>query len=84
MYLGITLARLDDIDNACSAYDKALSIEKDHVFHLNYAATLYNAGLADRAKEQFDEFEALFSVSVWIDGLSDSESVSVRRRGRRP
>jgi Bardet-Biedl syndrome 4 protein len=62
MYLGITLARLEDIDNACSAYDKALTIEKDHLFFLNYSATLFNAGLVDRARLQFDEFESLYRV----------------------
>jgi tetratricopeptide (TPR) repeat protein len=27
MYLGITLSRLDDFENACSAYEKALEME---------------------------------------------------------
>ena len=33
---------MDDFDNACSAYEKALELEEDHVFHLNYAITLFN------------------------------------------
>jgi hypothetical protein len=72
MYLGITLARLEDIDNACSAYDKAISIENDHVFHLNFSATLFNAGLADRAREQYDIFETIFSVSIALAGKFSS------------
>jgi Bardet-Biedl syndrome 4 protein len=28
MYLGITLNRLDDFENACSAYEKSLELEK--------------------------------------------------------
>ena len=44
MYLAITLARLDDFDNACSAYEKAIEMESDHLFELNYAITLCNNG----------------------------------------
>ena len=42
MYLAITLNRLDDFENACSAYEKAIDMEADHLFELNYAITLYN------------------------------------------
>lgn len=28
MYLGVTLARLDDFENACCAYEKALELER--------------------------------------------------------
>jgi Bardet-Biedl syndrome 4 protein len=42
MYLAITLAKLDDFDNACSAYEKAIDMESDHLFHLNFAVTLLN------------------------------------------
>ena len=28
MYLGITLSRLDDFENACSAYEKAIRMER--------------------------------------------------------
>lgn len=35
--------RLDDFDNACSAYEKAIELDKDdHLFHLNFAITLFN------------------------------------------
>ena len=60
MYLAITLAKLDDFDNACAAYEKAIDMESDHLFHLNYAVTLLNAGDENRARQQFEEFERLF------------------------
>lgn len=78
MYLGITLARLEDIDNACSAYDKAISIENDHVFHLNFSATLFNAGLADRAREQYDIFETIFSALDEESRTGDQEVIELR------
>mmetsp|Transcript_40200 Transcript_40200/g.52928 ORF Transcript_40200/g.52928 Transcript_40200/m.52928 type:complete len:430 (+) Transcript_40200:133-1422(+) len=59
MYLAITLARLDDFENACSAYDKAIEIETDYLTHLNYAITLYNNDEPEKAKEQFERFETL-------------------------
>jgi Flp pilus assembly protein TadD len=41
MYLGLTLSRLDDIDNACSAYDKALELQPQCTLTLlNYATSL--------------------------------------------
>ena len=43
MYLAITLNRLDDFDNACQAYEKAIEMEEDHLFRLNYAITLFNS-----------------------------------------
>jgi Bardet-Biedl syndrome 4 protein len=35
-------------------------MEPDHLFHLNYAITLANAGEIDRAQEQFSKFESIF------------------------
>jgi Bardet-Biedl syndrome 4 protein len=34
MYLGVTLARLDDFENACCAYEKAIELERYHLLHL--------------------------------------------------
>jgi Bardet-Biedl syndrome 4 protein len=92
MYLAITLSRLDDFENACSAFDKAIEMERydceavegsgrielmrllclawprlagrgrDHMFHLNYAITLYNNDEMERAKVQFDRFEEIFEA----------------------
>lgn len=60
MYLAIALARLDDFENACSAYEKAMDMEEDHMTHLNFAITLHNFGETARAREEFDAFQRLF------------------------
>lgn len=60
MYLAVTLARLDDFPNACSAYEKAIDMETDHVFELNYAITLFNHNHIEAAKMHFAEFEHLY------------------------
>ena len=61
MYLGVTLAKLGDVSNACRAYDKAAALDDgDHLIHLNYATTLLNAGDVDRAREELDKFQTLF------------------------
>lgn len=60
VYLGVCLSRLDDFDNACSAYEKAISMEVDHIFELNYAIMLYNNEDTDSAREHFKEFERLW------------------------
>lgn len=60
MYLAITLSRLDDFENACSAYEKAIEMETDHLFELNYAVTLLNNEEVDMARHHFVEFERIF------------------------
>ena len=88
-YLAITLSRLDDFENACAAYEKAIDMDAQsgggdkggagtgaatsgsgggkaassssgHLFHLNFAITLFNNDEAERAAEQFDLFERAF------------------------
>lgn len=61
VYLAVALSRLDDFENACAAYEKALSMEVDHMFELNYAITLYNNESYDAAKAHFESFEKLFA-----------------------
>ena len=61
MYLGITLSRLEDFDNACAAYEKAIEMENDHLFLLNYTITLFNNGEAARARDTFQQFEGVFA-----------------------
>merc|ERR1711988_1953726 len=60
MYLAITLNRLDDFENACSAYEKALEMDTDHLFELNFAITLFNHEEYERSAEHFAEFERIF------------------------
>ncbi len=46
MYLAVTLARLDDFENACAAYEKAIQMAGapgEPVFHLNYGERAYQA-----------------------------------------
>jgi Bardet-Biedl syndrome 4 protein len=61
MYLGITLAMLDDFENACSAYEKAIDMEKDHLFELNYAICLCTHGETDSARTHYKEFKKLWA-----------------------
>mmetsp|Transcript_13463 Transcript_13463/g.31884 ORF Transcript_13463/g.31884 Transcript_13463/m.31884 type:complete len:179 (-) Transcript_13463:15-551(-) len=60
MYLGITLSKLDDFENACGAYEKALDMERDHLFHLNYAISALNNGEKQLAEQQFRLFLGAF------------------------
>jgi len=62
MYLAITLSRLDDFSNACSAYEKAIDMDSDHLHHLNFAITLFNHGDLAEAKRQFSLFNDLFAA----------------------
>jgi len=61
MYLAITLSRLDDFDNSCQAYEKAIEMEDDHLFHLNFSITLLNHDDVKRAAEHYASFERLFA-----------------------
>lgn len=58
MFLGVCLSLLNDTVNACRAYERALSLEDDILFRLNYAITLWNSGMAPEAAEQFAVFKA--------------------------
>jgi len=64
-YLAVTLSKLDDFDNSCGAYEKALGIQDDATTRLNYAVTLYRYDEIERAKQQLARFETLY--------LSESE-----------
>ena len=37
--LAIILPRLEDFDKSCNAYEKAIQMESDHLFELNYAVS---------------------------------------------
>ena len=57
MCLAITLARLNDVENACLAYEQAIELDgNSHLFELNYAITLVLNGKDDRAREHFARF----------------------------
>lgn len=59
-YLALSLAKLDDFENSCAAYDKALELSDDYMTFLNYAITLYSNDEIERARRQFMKFEAAF------------------------
>jgi Bardet-Biedl syndrome 4 protein len=80
MYLAITLSRLDDFENACSAYEKAISMESDHLFELNYAITLYNNEQLEDAKQHFAEFEKLFQELDEEARISDPDILEIRQQ----
>mmetsp|Transcript_24067 Transcript_24067/g.23696 ORF Transcript_24067/g.23696 Transcript_24067/m.23696 type:complete len:88 (+) Transcript_24067:1011-1274(+) len=62
MYFAITLNRLNDFDNACLAFDKALQLEQnDCAIYLNYAIVLFNNGYTDRCRKLFDQAEKIFA-----------------------
>ena len=61
MYLAICLSRLDDIDNAVAAYEKAVAMESDHLFHLNFAITAWQGGKKEKAAEQWAAFMRLWN-----------------------
>jgi Bardet-Biedl syndrome 4 protein len=61
-YLGVCLARIDDFENACNAYEKAIALESDHFFELNYAITLFNHGDVAAARTHYQAFEHLWTA----------------------
>ena len=75
MYLAITLNRLDDFENACAAYEKAIDMEEDHLFELNYSITLFNNDELDKARTHYAEFEKLWSRLDEDTKNSDQEVV---------
>mmetsp|Transcript_15032 Transcript_15032/g.41072 ORF Transcript_15032/g.41072 Transcript_15032/m.41072 type:complete len:466 (-) Transcript_15032:165-1562(-) len=62
MYLAVTLNRLEDFENSSAAYEKAIDMEEDHLFELNYAITLALNDDLERARQHFLEFERLFGA----------------------
>ena len=64
MYLGVTLSKLDDFDNACAAYDKALQLDsKDALILLNYAITLLANDELEQGEAMYARFTQLRSSS---------------------
>lgn len=80
MYLGITLSRLDDFENACSAYEKSIEMESDHLFHLNFAITLFNNSEHQRSKNHFKEFDRLFQALDDETKNADPEVLEKRKK----
>lgn len=62
MHLAITLSRLGDFKNACTAYEKAMEMYSDPVVRLNYAILHYSHGDLEQSRKYFAEFDKLFSA----------------------
>eukprot|EP01033_Poteriospumella_lacustris_P004908 gene4904-3512_t len=59
-YLALALSKLEDFENSCAAYDKALELSDDYFTHLNYAITLYTNDEIEKARKHFAKFDSLF------------------------
>eukprot|EP01041_Mallomonas_annulata_P011290 gene11290-23624_t len=75
MYLAVALSRLDDFENSCAAYDKAVELGQDYLTHLNYAITLQRNDEIERARVQFEKFESLFEAIASEGGDVDPDIV---------
>lgn len=65
MYLGVCLSLMNDIQNACAAYEKALAFSDGStspICRLNYAVTLFNSNMRDEASEQLNLFQV-----TWLE-----------------
>lgn len=81
MYLAVALSKLDDFENSCSAYDKALELGEDYLIHLNYAITLLRNDEVERARDHFAKFDKLFSSldeSCQVDEEVKSQANALR------
>ena len=62
MYLAVALSRLDDFENSCSAYEKALELGgEDFLTYLNYAITLFLNDELELAQHHFNSYLTLFN-----------------------
>lgn len=58
---------MDDFDNSCAAYDKALEVGEDYLIHLNYAVTLLANDEVEKARIHFKKFEQLVGSIESVD-----------------
>ena len=78
MYLAVILSKLEDLENAKAAYNKALSLKESYLFELNYALTLYSFNLVEESLQHFKRFESLFE-EYKNDESVDQEVLEQRR-----
>ena len=69
--------RLEDFENSCAAYEKAVELGPDYLTHLNYAITLYRNDEMERSKQQFEVFESLFE-GVQAEGEVGTQRISTK------
>lgn len=82
MYLAVALAHLDDVENSMNAYEKALEMQQDPVFEINYTITLLNYGEVDLARQHYQEFERLFEAMEPDERNENAELLDARARVR--
>jgi len=68
----VALSKLNDFENSCAAYEKAIELGDDVVTRLNFAITLYNNDEQEKAREHFLAFERL----VAEEGGAGSEALA--------
>jgi len=59
-YLAISLAKLEDFDNSCAAYEKSIELSDDCFTLLNYSITLFSNDEIEKAKKQFQRYEVAY------------------------
>jgi tetratricopeptide (TPR) repeat protein len=52
--------RLDDFENSCAAYEKAIELGEGYLAHLNYAITLFLNDEIENARTHFKKYDDLF------------------------
>jgi Bardet-Biedl syndrome 4 protein len=60
-YLAVALSHMGDVESASTAYERALELERDPVFELNYAIHLVRCGRARDAETHLARFQELWN-----------------------
>ena len=51
---------MDDFENACAAYEKAIELGEGYLAHLNFAITLFLNDEIEKSRLQFKKYDELF------------------------
>lgn len=74
VYLALSLAKLEDFENSCAAYAKAIEMNKnDPIAYLNFAITLQKYEEDDKAREMLQAYKQFAALvpSDSDDGIDD-------------
>lgn len=77
--LAICLTKLDDFDNATSAYEKAIALEPEFQFELNYAIALRQQGMVAEAKKHYTACAKLWNEMDEESRNNDKEGMKAKR-----
>ena len=75
MYLAVALAKLDDVDNASAAYEKAIELDDDMMFRLNYGEWSY-LPLGKLENFRASMKPKIVSPTYWVACLMPSTSIT--------